>query len=474
MNYKATDDSIRSHTAPDWYHDAKLGIFVHWGLYSVPGYAPYSDTDIMTLFKQEGFKAMRQNPYAEWYLNTMQFKDYPTWKYHVEHYGADFAYADFQREFEDVSAQMNAPEWASFFAEVGAKYAVLTTKHHDGYLLWPSQHPNTKVGAYQSSRDLVGEITEATRAAGLKMGLYYSGVLDWTYLHHPTDSVYTFMLNRGQAADYIDYANKHIYELTDRYKPDILWNDIGYPAGTDTNELFAHYYNTVPHGVVNDRWTQVDVPQDDAARAALKAELDAQEGSVELLFEAPDCHYDFITPEYIVYPEIQKQKFEVCRGIGMSFSYNQLEDEKNTLSATELIYSFVDTVSKNGNFLIGIGPRADGSIPDYQKKPLLEFGAWLKVNGEALFGTRPWQRAEGKSNEGHEVRFTHKDNKLYATVLGQVKGSTITLKDLEPAGKVCLLGADEHLATQYQDGDLRLELPANLPDSPAICFEIQL
>ncbi|MEM6430495.1 MAG: alpha-L-fucosidase, partial [Deinococcota bacterium] len=108
MIYQATDESIRTHTAPDWFHDAKLGIFIHWGLYSVPGYAPYSDTDIMTLFKQQGLAAMRQNPYAEWYLNTMQFKDYPTWQYHVENYGEDFAYADFQPKFEDASANMDA------------------------------------------------------------------------------------------------------------------------------------------------------------------------------------------------------------------------------------------------------------------------------------------------------------------------------------------------------------------------------
>lgn len=471
--YRSSNDSIRKATVPDWFHDAKLGIFIHWGLYSVPGYAPYSDTDIMTLFKQQGFKAMRQNPYAEWYLNTMQFKDYPTWQYHVETYGEDFAYSDFQPLFEDAAGEMKASEWASFFKEVGAKYAVLTTKHHDGYLLWPSKHPNTQVGAYQSSRDLVGEISEATRAAGLRMGLYYSGVLDWTYLHHPTDSLYTFLLNRGQGAEYTQYANKHILELTDRYEPDILWNDIGYPAGTDVDALFEHYYKTVPHGVVNDRWTQVEVPQTDEARAALKAQLFAQENSVEMLFEAPDCHYDFRTPEYVVYPEIQQDKFEVCRGIGMSFGYNRMEDERNTLSSTELIHSFVDTVSKNGNLLIGIGPRADGSIPEYQQKPLLEFGAWLKTNGDALFGTRPWQRAEGKTTEGHEVRFTQKDGKVYATVLGEVKGSSLTLENLELPASAHLLGSNEQLTTHYEGGNVRLELPANIPNAPALCFEIR-
>ncbi len=408
---------------------------------------------------------MRQNPYAEWYLNTMQFKDYPTWQYHVENYGEDFAYSDFQPKFEEAAAQMKANDWASFFADVGAKYAVLTTKHHDGYLLWPSKHPNTRVGAYQSSRDLVAEITEASRAAGLKMGLYYSGVLDWTYLHHPTDSVFAFTLNRGQSAEYTDYANKHILELTDRYKPDILWNDIGYPAGTDTNKLFAHYYNSVPHGVINDRWTQIEVPQDEAGLAALKTQLAGQENSVELLFEAPTCHYDFITPEYVIYPEIQQTKFEMCRGIGMSFSYNQLENEKNTLSAKELIYSFSDIVSKNGNLLIGIGPRADGSIPEYQQKPLLEFGAWLKVNGEALFGTRPWQRAEGKTSEGLDVRFSKKGDAVYAIVLGQVKGSSLTLKDmgLKPR-RVSLLGQAKPLVSEVQGADLKVELGQNLSE----------
>ncbi|MEM7736302.1 MAG: alpha-L-fucosidase [Deinococcota bacterium] len=474
MTYQATDESIRAHTAPNWFHDAKLGIFIHWGLYSVPGYAPYSDTDIMTLFKQQGFAAMRQNPYAEWYLNTLQFKDYPTWQYHVEHYGADFAYADFQPKFEEASAQMDATDWASLFTKIGAKYAVLTTKHHDGYLLWPSRHPNTRVGAYQSKRDLVGDITEATRAAGLKMGLYYSGVLDWTYLHYPTDSLYTFMLNRGQQSEYTEYANKHVVELIDRYKPDILWNDIGYPAGTDTNALFAHYYNSVPHGLVNDRWTQLDVPQDEAGRAALKSQLAAQEGSVDMVFEAPDCHYDFRTPEYVVYPDIQQEKFEVCRGIGMSFGYNRLEDEQNTLTAAELIYSFVDTVSKNGNLLIGVGPRADGSIPEYQQKPLLEFGKWLEVNGEALFGTRPWQRAEGTTHEDHDVRFTQKEGNVYAVVLGQPTSMQVTLNNMNPARQVRLLGQHDACPTHHHDGNLIIDLPAELPNTPALSFEIRV
>jgi len=185
-HYGATWDSIRTHTVPDWYSDAKLGIFIHWGLYSVPAWAPPSGE----LGKVDRNKWFYQNPYAEWYLNSLRLKDSPTYKHHIETYGAKFDYYDFATIFNKDTQQWKPSEWAKLFHGTGARYVVLTSKHHDGFRLWPSQVPNPKrpSDSITAKRDLVGELTAAVRAEGLKMGLYYSGGLDWTFEPKPIAS----------------------------------------------------------------------------------------------------------------------------------------------------------------------------------------------------------------------------------------------------------------------------------------------
>ena len=187
MRFEPTEESLRAHVIPDWYHDAKFGIFIHWGLYSVPAFAPPGRKDITEMQAERGLDYMKVSPYAEWYLNSMKFKGYPTSEYHLKTYGQEYAYDNFQEIFERVSAKMNPADWAGLFSEAGARYVVMVTKHHDGYLLWPSEYPNPLKPDYFSKRDLVGEVTEAVRAEGLKMGFYYSGVFDWTFIDEPLE-----------------------------------------------------------------------------------------------------------------------------------------------------------------------------------------------------------------------------------------------------------------------------------------------
>ena len=194
------------------------------------------------------------------------------------------------------------------------------------------------------------------------------------------------------------YANGHWRELIDRYQTRILWNDIAYPAATDLNELFADYYNQFPDGLVNNRFTQ---------------RFELHEGNI-----VSDNHRDFETPEYASFDEIREQKWESCRGIGASFGYNQQEGAEHHLTVQDLVRSFVDIVSKNGNLLLNIGPMADGSIPAIQRERLLGLGTWLDVNGAAIFDTRPWVTAEGATDAGIDVRFTRADATLYATLHG--------------------------------------------------------
>ena len=127
MAFAATRESLETHRIPDWYHDDKLGIFVHWGLFSVPAWASNSGKDIVELMAAEGIEAIKNTPYAEWYMNTMQFKDYPTWQHHAATYGADYSYYDFQELFEAESAKMQPDKWADLFSLSGARYVIMVT-----------------------------------------------------------------------------------------------------------------------------------------------------------------------------------------------------------------------------------------------------------------------------------------------------------------------------------------------------------
>ncbi|MCP4751392.1 MAG: alpha-L-fucosidase [Proteobacteria bacterium] len=478
MAYQPDRDSLKAHVVPEWYHDAKLGIFIHWGLFSVPAWAPYSEKDIAEMFKAEGMNAVKKSPYAEWYLNTMQFNDYPTWKHHVETWGEDFAYDGFQKIFEEQAEKMNPESWADLFAEAGAQYVVMVTKHHDGYLLWPSRHPNPLKPDFHSKRDFVGELTESVRKKGMRMGYYYSGVFDWSFLHEPIGDLYTFLQNFGQDQAYADYAGSHFRELIDRHGPSILWNDIGAPVDLDVVDLIAHYYNVVEEGVVNDRWRQHRIPGDPKEHAEYKAFLEQvgkNLGENAMTAKRPDFHWDFMTPEYATFDEAKDYKWEATRGVGKSFGHNRLETEKDMLSADELIRYFVDIVSKNGNLLLNVGPTADGTIPEMQRKPLVGLGNWLGVNGEAVFGTRPWTKAEGGTTGGIDVRYTKKGKDLYAVLLDRPKEKEVSISQLEvPANsEIRLLGYDTALDWKQRETELTVALPPNLGESSAYAIRIR-
>jgi alpha-L-fucosidase len=184
--------------------------------------------------------------------------------------------------------------------------------------------------------------------------------------------------------------------------------------------------------------------------------------------------HDVRTPEYEVVSDIAPKKWESVRGIGHSFGYNRDEGDEEYLSGRELIRSFVDIVSKNGNLLINVGPRADGSIPDLQAEPLLALGAWLEVNGDAIYGTRPWMRAEGTTAEGRDVRFTRKAGALHAIVFDAEPGTDLAIEDVAPlsARSVDLLGSLKPLEWSQQEGRLRVALPPSLPSEHAVVLRI--
>ncbi len=438
-HYEGTIESLDKHPLPAWYDDAKLGIFIHWGLYSVPGWAPLEMVD----FKRADFN--KYNPYAEWYYNTVRIDGSPTQAYNREHYGADHDYYGFAETFDRESMKWKPDVWAKVFKDAGARYVVLTTKHHEGFTLWPSATPNPTLPAARqhATRDLVGELTSAVRKQGLKMGLYYSGGFDWTFVPGPIVDHATFESTKPQSEAYGRYVDAHYRELIARYHPSVLWNDIDYPKSGHPLAIQAEYYNAVPDGVVDDRFG-ID-------------------------------HSDYTSPEYATLKEISRKKWEECRGLGQSFGYNRAEGEAQTIAPDKLIYLLVDIVSKNGNLLLDVGPEADGTIPPVQMERLQALGAWLGQNGEAIYGTRPWTRAEGKTADGTDIRFTRKGATLYATILGEVTGPTATLISLNPraGAEIRMLGYDKPLAWSQVGEDVKVTLPSPLPGKYAYVLAIR-
>ncbi|HZR80536.1 MAG TPA: alpha-L-fucosidase [Candidatus Binatia bacterium] len=454
--YEPTLESIRQHPLPDWYQDAKLGIFVHWGLYSVPAFAA-SRKDPFQVIAEGGFdKYFRENPYAEWYLNTLKFADGPTRAYHDRAFGAGFAYEDFQPIFERESAKWVADDWARLFRDAGAGYVVLTAKHTDGYLLWPSRVGNLVRPGYQSTRDLVGELVAAVRERGLRAGLYYTGGMDWLLNPERIDEPQKIYSTILEGPKYAAYADAHWRELIERYRPSVLWGDIMYVRGADVAALFADYYDRVPDGVVNDRFATEFAPP---KRPGM---------------QPPGIHYDFLTPEYATFPDVEREKWETCRGISSSFGFNRLDDADSYLSADAVIRMLADIVSKNGNLLLNVGPRADGSIHELQRACLLGLGAWLAVNGEGIRGTRPWRRAESTTACGVPVRFTRGTDALYALLLDTPHGDEVRLRDLPVADgtTVQLLGHAGRLTWRRADDDLVVRLPAPISGQPVHALRI--
>lgn len=442
--FEPTFESLRGRALPKWYDDAKFGIFAHWTVGSVPSFAPMG-RDPFTLAREEGEEAaFAQSPYAEWYQNSIAIPGSPAAEYHEKVLGSP-DYATFVDSFLAQSVDWKADQWRDLFRASGAKYCVFVTKHHDGVLLWPSDVPNPVHGErWQSKRDLVGECASAARDAGLRFGVYYSGGIDWTFQGLGIKSWSTLFGAIPQDDAYLEYADLHWRELMARYRPDVLWNDIGYPRfGEGAAPLIADFYNSNPDGVVNDRFDMLGVI-------------------------GGRTHADFLTPEYTTEPMASGRKFEVCRGIGTSFGYMQYEDDTTYMPIPDLIRMFVDIVADGGNLLLNVGAMPGGYVPWAQQVRVLAMGQWLSVNGSAIFGSRPHEQARLVTDEDLPVRLTRgADGATYAMVCGRPGSATVRIDGL-PSGDVVALSNG---ARVRRDGD-RLILPVRPDDTPVWTLRI--
>jgi len=382
---------------PEWYRDAKLGFFIHWGLYSVPAWATaHGEGGVPTE------DAYAHHQYAEWYGNTVRIPGSPSWVRHQELYGTGTSYEDLA-ELWDAQA-FDANEFVGKLVGAGAKYVIPTTKHHEGFCLWDTKTTGFNAAKRGPRRDLIREIGAATREQGAKFGVYFSGALDWHVSDFPpiesdTD-LFRFRRNDEQFAK---YSATQLEELVAEFAPDILWNDIDWPDGGKGKDDFAvaallrRYFEAIPDGVVNDRW---GVP-----------------------------YHGFLTREYRHVEDIVEQPWESTRGLGYSFGYNQSEGPEHSLSGAALIRLLVDVVSKNGNLLINVGPRADGTIPELQEQAMAAMGSWLGSNGDAIYGTRPWQRA-GDALGGSPLSYTSKGATVFAQATDPSAGHVVLPAEL--------------------------------------------
>ncbi len=470
--YEPTRASLRAHAVPEWYEDAKLGIFIHWSVSSVPAFAPRSTLEDVLVGEGQG-----ASPYAEWYWNSLKIEGSAVQKHHREVYG-DLPYEHFADGFRKGLEQWQPDVWARTFREAGARYVVLVTKHHDGFCLWPSDvpHPDPRRSDWHTGRDVVAELAAAVRAEGMRFGIYYSGGLDWTFDDRPIEGLID-LFAKMPGGEYPAYAAAQVRELVARIAPDVLWNDISWPDRKEELwKLIADYYNAVSEGVVNDRWMHrtrlVDVlrfrPLARWLDRVLSRKL-VQGGG--MASPPPPSVYDYRTPEYASFPDIQTGKWECVRGIDKSFGYNRNSLPEDFLSHEELLHSFVDIVSKNGNLLLNVGPRGeDAQIPEIQLERLRWLGAFLGDAGEAIYGSRPWKRAEGATREGIPVRFTANAGRLHATLLGRPESRRITLVDvpLADAAAVRVLGqAEPPRVARERNGDVVIEAAADWADRPA-------
>jgi alpha-L-fucosidase len=370
---------------PAWFKESGLGIFIHWGAYSVPAWAePIGE--LGTIEKRYWFA---HNPYAEWYYNTVRIDGSPAQLHHQEVYGGA-PYDDFLDQW--TAESFDPADMTDLFHRAGARFVIPTTKHHDGIALWDAPGTSDRNAVHRGpERDLIGELAAATRAAGMRFGVYYSGGIDWHAAPTPpiVDEGAGFFRPDDEA--YAAYAYRHVMDLIARYTPDVLWGDIGYPAaGIPEGPIsFANaldsFYAKVPDGVVNDRWGLT--------------------------------HWDFRTSEYQQGLEVQGGgMWQSCRGIGYSFGYNQLEDATHYLDAAGAIKELVDVVSRGGNLLLNVGPDAAGRIPALQRSCLAGMAAWMAVNADAVHAATPVDAAIARPATQPWTRWTQSNGFLYGVV----------------------------------------------------------
>jgi alpha-L-fucosidase len=449
QNYQPNWESLNTRKIPSWFHQDKFGIFIHWGVYSVPAYAP--------VMPNSGYS------YSEWYRYRLHEKQKDFMVFHNKNYGSSFAYEQFEPMFK---AEMFDPnQWADVFKKSGARYVVLTSKHHDGYTLWNSAEAdrdwnrpwNAVTGT--PKRDLLGDLSTSVRGAGLKMGYYYS-LYEWfnpLWLHNRKKYVTEHMIPQFK-------------DLVTKYKPSVIFSDGEWDIADtawQSPALLAWLFNESPvknDVVVNDRWGNNTREKNNGAMYTTSEYGSGMDASII---------------------------WEESQGVGHSYGYNRNEQLKDYKSSHDLILMLGDIVSRGGNLLLDIGPDADGTIPVIMQQRLSDIGDWLAINGEAIYETESWRPAQWtkgyvppkkgasfmagynvaklvvpQSDSAYiETFFTKKGNDVYCIVPSYRNTLTVRNLKLPSSATATVLGADVKTSWKQKGKDIVIDLTTLRPNS---------
>jgi alpha-L-fucosidase len=468
-NFEPTWESLKAYQAPDWYQDAKFGIFIHWGLYAVPAFG------------------------NEWYPRKMYLPESLEYEHHRETYGAQakFGYKDFIPRFK--AEKYDPEQWAKLFKEAGAKYVVPVAEHHDGFAMYDSALSRWTAAKMGPQRDLIGELAGAVRRQGMVFGVSSHRAEHWWFMNggrgfdsDVNDPAYADFYGPAKPvtgewdskdwqprpdAKFLDDWLSRTCELVDKYRPQVVWFDwwIEQIVFEPYLQKFASYYYN--KGL---EWgLGVAINYKNRAFPEEAAVWDVERGQLK---------------------DIRPLFWQTDTSISKtSWGYVQEQDYK---TAGSLICDLVDIVSKNGTLLLNIGPRSDGTIPEPEQAILQEIGRWLSANGEAVYGTRPWvtfgegptQVEEGSFTDTHraaftaqDLRFTCKGNAVFAIALDRPADKLLiqsmragSAMQGEKILRIELLGQGEALPWRQDETGLQVDLPGELPSQPAFAFRIQL
>lgn len=449
--YLPTWESISTHNAPAWLTDARFGLSMHWGLYSVPAYQ------------------------SEWYFRHM-YQTAGVAEWHAKKFGPQdkFGYKDFIPMF--TLAKWDPDEWAQLFKDSGLKYIMPTVEHHDGFAMWDSKNNPWNMKNFGPKRDIFGELAAACRKQGLKMGASDHSMEHFNFIQSIAPGIKTD-LEDPQWKDFYSWTDRtperrdkfqqtweaKQIEIIDKYQLDCLWWDNG-ANGRNYDpmklRIMAHFYN---RGI---EWGK-EVSMNTKGECSLGG------------------HVQNFERQGRAFTTIQQRTFETHDSPGSRWCY--VEADKQLWPSFDLIWRIVENTSKNGNVLFNIGPRADGTIGDDYRRLLVDAGKWLKINGDAIYGTRPWKKfGEGASLNNNprytaeDVRFTTKGDTLYATFMawpgteGVIKSLAVGGADT-PAGKITsieMLGNASLLEFGQTETGLKIRMPAAKPCDHAYVVKI--
>ncbi len=411
----------------EWWRDATFGMFIHWGAYAVPA---------------GSYNGKEYGRIGEWIMHSANIPI--------------LEYEKFVKQFNPI--QFNAKEWVAVAKKAGIKYIVITSKHHDGFCIWDSKVTNYDImDASPFKRDILKELSDACKEAGIKMCFYHS-IMDW---HQPDaeskkDYTHQHSVNPNFAKYREEYLKPQLKELIEKYDPAVLWFDGEWiPEWTEEQgrDLYNYLRNLKPDLIINNR-------------------VGKGRSGMQGMNKYKDAAGDFGTPEQEILEGTSDSDWESCMTMNDTWGFKK--NDNNWKSSETLIHNLIDIAAKGGNYLLNVGPTAEGLIPAPSVDRLKDMGYWLDINGEAIYATKSLK----KYKEGNNVKYTvSNDGKYIYAIVTQKSDQPVVLKNIQitHGTKVHMLGVKKSIKHTHDNnsGTLTLEWPKKLPCDHAWVFKIE-